>query len=99
MTKRTVRYMSDPGHGWLAVKFSDLEALDILDKVSAYSYFRIAKDNTVMVYLEEDCDMPIFTQAAADAGWKVTIRESFSNKQSKIRNYASYPPGIFKKVA
>lgn len=48
---------SDPGHGWLAVKKREIEALGITG-ISAYSY---VKGNTV--YLEEDCDAALFFNA------------------------------------
>ena len=47
----TVKYCSDSGHGWYAVKRQILVDLGIADKVSAFSYQRGAT-----VYLEEDRD-------------------------------------------
>jgi hypothetical protein len=37
---------NDPGHAWLAVTRKELEGLDILDRISPYSY-----QKGVMVYL------------------------------------------------
>ncbi len=48
----------DPGHGWLQVPLTELQALGIVDKISAYSY----TDGTYG-YLEEDCDMTTFLTA------------------------------------
>lgn len=48
---------TDAGHGWIAVKRKLLLAMGILGHVSAYSYQRGAT-----VYLEEDCDAPLFLQ-------------------------------------
>jgi len=52
------RFISDPGHAWLEVPRAELVALNILDKVSHYSY-----QNKGMVYLEEDCDAGLFIDA------------------------------------
>ena len=32
------RFYTDPGHGWLAVKRQELIDLDIIEKISGYSY-------------------------------------------------------------
>ena len=48
----------DPGHGWLQVPMAELEALNIREKISYYSY----TDGTY-AYLEEDCDMGVFLEA------------------------------------
>ena len=42
---------SDPGHGWLAVKLSEIKMLGIETDISEFSYI---KGKTA--YLEEDCD-------------------------------------------
>jgi len=55
----TLNFYADPGHGWCAVKRDLLTKLNIADKISHYSY---ARGNTV--YLEEDCDLSTFMQAA-----------------------------------
>lgn len=62
--------LNDPGHGWLKVPISHLIYLDLRDKISAYSYqSRCGK----YAYLEEDCDLPQFTQALKNAGKLFTI--------------------------
>jgi hypothetical protein len=45
----------DAGHGWLAVKIQDLIDLEIIHKISKYSY---TKGKTI--YLEEDMDASTF---------------------------------------
>jgi hypothetical protein len=84
MTTRTLNYYTDPGHGWLAVSRTDLDALGIADQISPYSYQRAGR-----VYLEEDCDMTAYMIAADRSGWKVKIREHHANRSS-IRNFDQY---------
>jgi hypothetical protein len=84
MKRLTLNYYTDPGHGWLAVDRADLDALGIADQISAYSYQRAAR-----AYLEEDCDMTTFMNAADRAGWKVNIREHYADRSS-IRDFDHY---------
>lgn len=63
------KFISDPGHGWLEVTRSELEALDLLGKISRYSYQRGA-----LVYLEEDCDAPLFVEAKKARGEPLEVR-------------------------
>ena len=86
MKNKVYVFHSDPGHGWLAVKEKELEALGLLEKVSGYSYI---KGKTV--YLEEDCDAALFFNAyEAVFGKKPTYRESYLER-TPIRYYAGYP--------
>lgn len=74
---------SDPGHGWLAVKRSMLAELNILDKITKFSY---QKGKTV--YLEEDQDVNTFMQAyVAKHGDKPPMVHKHTNNQSPIRSY------------
>ena len=57
----------DAGHGWGVVPVSKLADLNLLDKISNYSY--IDNDNA-MAYLEEDCDLGIYIKA---------LKKMFSN--------------------
>lgn len=50
---------TDPGHGWLEVNRNDVQDLAI----SHYSYTRGDK-----VYLEEDCDMPLYINKLRSQG-------------------------------
>jgi hypothetical protein len=56
-----LNWMVDPGHAWLVVELSELDALGIRDKISSYSY---KKDN--LAYLEEDCDAAIYIEAVIE---------------------------------
>jgi hypothetical protein len=55
---KTHKVYIDAGHGWMAVKRSELIDLGILDKITRCSYER---GNTV--YLEEDLDAITFVNA------------------------------------
>ena len=85
MTKLTLNYYQDPSHGWVKVPIKTLIKLNIAHKITTYSYMR-----GLYAYLEEDCDLSSFLAAADAAGIKIVLREYNSNKQSKIRSYASY---------
>ena len=74
-------FYTDPGHGWLEVPVSELVALGIADKISAYSY----RDGA-MAYLEADCDL---TRFAIAKGWQ-SIPDSVVSiyqETTPIRNY------------
>ena len=79
-------FHSDPGHGWLAVKRNELIRLNILNKISRYSY---QKGNTV--YLEEDCDAGVFMEAKKALGETVTFKETYQDN-TPIRNYQQFNP-------
>ena len=83
--KSKYQFYTDPGHGWLRVPYSELERLDIADKITRYSYTR--GDN---VFLEEDCDLSTFMKAKTNLNEKIEIRTINSNRQSRIRSYNSY---------
>lgn len=80
---------SDSGHGWVKVKFTDLIKLDIVDKISPYSYARGSN-----VYLEEDCDAGVLINALRGKGIEPQWIGHHTNKQSKIRSYMHYIPPI-----
>lgn len=84
MTKRTITYIQDPGHGWLSVSHKDIVALGIADKITSYSYM-----NATRAFLEEDCDASMFLDAAKAAGWTVTIKKSYVDKTA-IRSMGGY---------
>lgn len=79
-------FYSDPSHSWLKVSKWDLQALNIADKISTYSYM-----NGNNAYLEEDCDAEIYLNALKNAGLSYNIEEKVSGyDQSVIRSYNSY---------
>jgi len=80
-------FHSDPGHGWLAVKLSELKMLGIETQISSYSY---VKGKTV--YLEEDCDAGLFIKAAKAKGFTVEVQSGKQRDRSPIRSFQSYKP-------
>ena len=82
---KTYTLYSDPGHGWLQVQKKELEELNIINNVSEYSYI-----NGEFVYLEEDCDMSRFMEAATAAGWKIKTADFHTDNESSIRLLKGY---------
>lgn len=76
----TLDYVQDPGHGWIAADIQRLQSLGLTDKVSSYSY----RDGDV-VWLEEDCDAPLFVGALTRAGIPYTIVETHTRGDAFIR--------------
>ena len=78
-------FISDPGHGWIAVPLVELRALGIAEQISEYSYILGAT-----VYLEEDCDAALFVKAkTAATGEKPQFIEHFQDP-CPIREYPHY---------
>lgn len=78
---------TDPGHGWLAVKLSELKMLGIQHEISSYSY---VKGKTA--YLEEDSDAGKFINAMRAKGIEVEVKEGAHRDRSPIRYFKSYNP-------
>ena len=87
---KTFDFISDPGHGWVKVPVSLLQALCISGEISDYSYRRGA-----YAYLEEDCDASLFHQAFEKCfGFAPKYRErNAGRKYSRVRGYAHYVSG------
>ena len=81
-------FHTDPGHGWLEVTRAECKRLGILEKISPYSYQYGNK-----VYLEEDCDAALFTNAKTALGEKFTFDEQ-DVEVTPIRDYQSFGVGI-----
>lgn len=79
-------FHSDPGHGWLKVPRGIVESVGIKHSITQYSYQRGSD-----VYLEEDCDMPLFVNACKKAGVAVSYKECYSDP-TPIRSYQRYTP-------
>jgi hypothetical protein len=82
-------FHSDPGHAWLEVPLSLIRSLDIMDKITPYSYKTKEK-----AYLEEDFDAITFIKAYLksvgkednDYGFfKTLIVEKFTSNRSFVR--------------
>jgi len=80
-----IKFYSDPGHGWGAVKIQKLYELGIADKISSFSY---QKGGTV--YLEEDCDLATLVTTLASKGIVVKYEEKHTDNRSPIRSYNSF---------
>jgi len=78
------KFIADPGHGWLEVTRAELVVLGIESKISGFSYVKGTK-----VYLEEDCDMPLFLDALEAAGILVDFEEVYE-ENTPIRNYKNF---------
>ena len=81
----SIKIFADPGHAWARFPKAKLVQLGIADKISTYSYM-----NGTNAFLEEDCDLSVLVVALRDRGYEIKFNESHANKQSKIRNYATY---------
>lgn len=80
-----LKFYTDPGHGWVAVKKNLLTQLGIADRITAYSYM---KGNTA--YLEEDRDAGLLLNVLKDSGVAVELVQKNVDYRSPIRNYESY---------
>jgi len=78
-------FFCDAGHGWLKVRRDVLAKFVDLTKVTPYSY---AKNDDV--YLEEDCDAPLFLNALKNAGVEFVVASRYSSYRSRIRNYPRF---------
>ena len=75
---KQLRFISDPGHGWLEVPTADVEASGYVP--SQYSYTDTYQDQwnaLSWTYLEEDCDVAGFIQALGVAAELVAPTVSF----------------------
>ena len=76
MGQSTFTFVTDPGHGWLLVKESELSILGLTTRsFSEYSY----RSRDGVLALEEDCDASIFKDAwelAQGNAMKLTVRHS-----------------------
>ena len=81
-------FHSDPSHGWMAVKLSELKMMGIETQISQHSY---VKGKTA--YLEEDCDAVKFIEATKAKGITVELKQSPPrDNYSPIRYFKSYSP-------
>jgi hypothetical protein len=81
----TYTFHSDAGHGWLAVKRTELFDRGLLTKVTDYSY---EKGGTV--YLEEDMDASMFIESLKADGVPYKIVEGAYHDRSPVRSYPGF---------
>jgi len=87
---KSIIIYTDPSHGWAKVSLKELSRLNIIDKISSYSYIH---KNGLNAYLEEDCDLSTYLKALDDKGIKFKFIEKHTDKSSKIRSYNRYTLG------
>ena len=75
-----LKAITDPGHGWLQVPINLLEKINVIDKISEYSYKRGS-----YAYLEEDCDWTTFGRAMKANGLTYSVECEHSDQDSPIR--------------
>jgi hypothetical protein len=86
MEKETFIFYADAGHAWLKVPKNAVETLGIADRITCYSYRK-----SDAVYLEEDCDAPLFVEAFREKyGVPPKVVKSPAVNSSRIRTYQSY---------
>ena len=96
MKTMTLDYYQDPGHSWVKINLDKLKLLGIDKDISYFSYTRKS-----YAYLEEDSDLSKLYKACEDRGIILKLRDHYSDRDSKIRNYQSYyygNPELIKEV-
>jgi hypothetical protein len=85
--KLTVNIYADPSHSWAAIKRNTAVAImeDHFADISGCSYQR-----GKTVYLEEDCDFPLFVSCANAKEVELDIVYHHTDRCSQIRNYPSF---------
>ena len=74
----TYTYHTDDCHGWLEVPYRDLLNAGLhLSQVSGYSYAQVTDQYVPTLYLEEDCDMPLFLNALQAKGESFELVEQY----------------------
>ena len=92
----------DAGHGWLEVPRRDLVTVG-LNRMNDYDGGDFSRRNGMtafsyqsreldLVYLEEDCDGPLFMERALAAGWIVNTERRVHGGRCYIRELANYAP-------
>lgn len=79
-------FISDSGHGWLAVPEKLYKESGI--SASRFSYY---SEKTRTVYLEEDCDAEMFLCKMQEKGIAVTNSEKYIDGQCFVRNLGRMP--------
>ena len=80
-----IKFYSDAGHGWAAVKRKTLAEMGLIEKISHYSYQR-----GQTVYLEEDCDLSLLIGVLKAKNITPVFTDSHTNGRSPIRSYDTF---------
>ena len=78
-----MRFISDPGHGWLEVATDKYP--DAIEYGTGYGY-----QNGKYIYLEEDCEAPAFLKAHPEID-RSTIKDVYQTR-TRIRGFAANEP-------
>ena len=84
LSEKTFVFYSDSGHGWLEVDREDLIELSLEKEITGFSY-----QDGEKVYLEEDCDAPLFVKVYELKYGKIMYREVYQ-EDCFIRNLQHY---------
>lgn len=79
------KFYEDPGHAWLEVPIKLIKRFCISKEISSCSYI-----NGTMVYLEEDCDAPIFMKMYEEVYGKPPSYTEQYQEYTPIRTYKYY---------
>ena len=83
-------FHSDSGHGWLEVPLATAMMVGTpLDRISPYSYAAVV-GTVPTLYLEEDCDICLFLDAAKAAGKEVNISNKHHDGDCFVRQLPRY---------
>lgn len=85
---KTYKIYADESHAWLEVDFKELDKLNINHKISKCSYIN---EKTNKVYLEEDCDLPLFLKAKYPSNDDLGIDLSKFNIEEIFIKYENNP--------
>lgn len=81
---KSLKKISDPGHGWLSVSLKDIKEFGMEDKITSSSYMTKSR-----AYLEEDQDAEMFLDELKKRNIPFEIKYSHVDK-TPIRNYAAF---------
>lgn len=85
MKRITLNVYTDPGHGWIKIALKHLNKLNLIDKITPFSFI-----NNKHAYLEEDCDASLLIDTLKQNDIHFEFRYHHSNTSSKLRYYDSY---------
>ena len=88
MSDHPFNYHQDPGHGWLEVPAVDIAANGLTAAAfSRFSYVDAHKAGGAVLFLEEDCDLPLFALAYGNRHFKrPPMVEVYHDRQCFIRD-------------
>ena len=86
--KKQFTFHEDGSHGWLEVSYKDVTDVDIHNEISEFSYINRFLEK---IYLEEDCDYPLFMNAFQNKyGYKPLEVNGRYHEISPIRDLPRY---------